>query len=63
VVVLTLLSLWRGHGQHLGLLSLVYIGYNVSYLGSLVGLIYGFVDGLIFGRCVCVAVQSARRAA
>ena len=47
VLILTLISLWHGHGEHLGLLSLVYVGYTVSYAGSVIGLIYGFVDGLI----------------
>lgn len=49
VFLLTLMSLWYGRGGHLGLLSLVYIGYTVSYVGSLVGLAYGFVDGMITG--------------
>ena len=49
VFLLTLISLWHGRGGHLGLLSLVYIGFTVSYVGSLVGLVYGFLDGLIAG--------------
>lgn len=47
--LLTLISLWRGHGGHVGLLNTVYLGYTVSYIGSVVGLAYGFVDGLITG--------------
>lgn len=30
-------------------IGIVYVGYNVSPLGSLIGLGYGFVDGLICG--------------
>jgi hypothetical protein len=49
VFLITLISLWHGHGGHLGLLSLIYVGYTVSYAGSVIGLVYGFVDGLISG--------------
>jgi hypothetical protein len=49
VFLLTLVDVWRGHGEHLSLLSTVFAGYTVSYLGSVLGLIYGFVDGLICG--------------
>lgn len=31
------------------LLGLIYIGYHVSPIGSIIGLIYGFFDGLIGG--------------
>ena len=47
--VATLLSLWRGAGQHLGLLSAIYPGYQVTYLGSAIGLVYGLVTGLLIG--------------
>lgn len=30
----------------------VYLGYNISPLGSLIGLAWGFVDGLFFGGLV-----------
>jgi hypothetical protein len=30
-------------------IGVVYLGYNISPLGSLIGLGYGFVDGLICG--------------
>ena len=49
VLLLTLISLWHGHGGHLGLLALIYVGYQVSYAGAFIGLIYGFVHGLICG--------------
>ena len=36
-------------GGTLGKLSAFYIGYSVSWIGAFVGLVYGFVDGLIGG--------------
>lgn len=36
-------------GTTLGKLSKFYIGYSVSWGGAFVGLIWGFVDGLIVG--------------
>jgi len=39
----------RGAGEHLGHLAVVYPGYHVSYLGSLVGLAYGLVTGAVLG--------------
>lgn len=49
VFLVTLVAVWRGTGEHVGLLSAVYVGYQVSYLGSVIGLIYGFVNGLLAG--------------
>ncbi len=39
-------------GSHLRLLGQFFIGYKVSFLGSLIGLIYGFITGTIFGVLV-----------
>ena len=36
-------------GETLGRLSAFYIGYSVSWVGAFVGLVYGFIDGLIGG--------------
>ncbi len=36
-------------GQHLGLLSQYFIGYQVTFLGSLIGCGYGFVLGFVVG--------------
>ncbi len=36
-------------GTHLGLLSNFFIGYSVTFVGSLIGAIYGFLTGYIFG--------------
>ncbi len=36
-------------GQTLKLLGNFYLGYSVSFVGSLIGLVWAFVDGLICG--------------
>ena len=36
-------------GKTLGMLAKFYIGYSVSWGGAFIGLIWGFVDGLIVG--------------
>ena len=36
-------------GPHLGLLGQFFIGYDVSFVGSLIGLIYGFGTGFLVG--------------
>ncbi len=46
---------WSGGpnpGQHLRLLSVFFPGYSVSFPGSLLGGVYGFVVGYGFGRIV-----------
>lgn len=48
-----LATLWimirGGSGEHLALLARFYPGYSVSIGGSILGLTYGFIDGLIGG--------------
>ncbi|WP_420628980.1 hypothetical protein [Candidatus Leptofilum sp.] len=39
-------------GPHLALLGQFFLGYTVSFWGSLVGLLYGFVTGFILGFAV-----------
>jgi len=39
-------------GPHLGLLGAYFPGYRVTGLGSVVGLVYGFVVGYAFGRTI-----------
>jgi hypothetical protein len=39
-------------GPHLGLLSQYFIGYRVSFFGSLIGLLYGFALGFVGGYFV-----------
>jgi hypothetical protein len=36
-------------GPHLALLGQFFIGYQVTFLGSIVGLAYGFVTGFVLG--------------
>lgn len=39
-------------GPHLGLLSQFFIGYRVSFVGSLIGFGYGFVLGFVVGWAI-----------
>lgn len=39
-------------GPHLALLGQFFLGYTVSFWGSIVGLFYGFVTGFIVGYAV-----------
>jgi hypothetical protein len=50
---LTLLETVRGVGHTLGALSALYPGYSVTYLGSVAGLVYGFVSGALIGAAFC----------
>jgi hypothetical protein len=50
IFLLTNISLLRGgEGEHLSRLSQFYIGYSFSFLGSLIGLVWGFVTMFIAG--------------
>ena len=40
-------------GPHLGLLGQYFIGYRVTFLGSLIGFAYGFVIGFVVGYLLC----------
>jgi hypothetical protein len=39
-------------GPHLSLLGQFFIGYEVTFAGSLIGFAYGFVTGFVVGFCV-----------
>jgi hypothetical protein len=39
-------------GQHLGVLSRIFIGYSVTFVGSLLGLPYAFAAGFVTGWLV-----------
>lgn len=39
-------------GPHLGLLGQFFIGYRVSFVGSLIGMVYAFVGGYLAGRII-----------
>ncbi len=50
IFLITYWFLLRGYeGEMLSRLSNVYLGYSVTWYGGLIGLAYGFVDGLIGG--------------
>jgi len=51
--VFTVVETARGLGHTLGLLSFWYPGYSISYLGSMAGLVYGFVSGALIGAVFC----------
>jgi hypothetical protein len=39
-------------GPHLQLISQFFIGYNVSFLGSIIGFLYGFALGTLAGSAI-----------
>ncbi len=39
-------------GPHLALLGQFFIGYRVTFVGSLIGFAYGFISGFLGGYCV-----------
>jgi hypothetical protein len=39
-------------GPHLGLLGQFFIGYEVTFVGSLIGFVYGFGSGFVVGYSV-----------
>ena len=43
------LLLMGSQGATIGLLSSFYLGYTFSWVGAFVGLVWGFVDGMIGG--------------
>ena len=45
----TVLSIYTGYGQHwLAMMADVYPGFTITWMGSIAGLIYGFIDGFLF---------------
>ena|SRR5450432_3194557 len=38
-------------GPHLELLGQIFIGYRVTFLGSVIGFVYAFASGAIIGYC------------
>ncbi len=49
-------------GQHLNLLSVYFPGYEVTFLGSVIGFVYAFVVGYATGRIVSGVYNFAARA-
>jgi undecaprenyl pyrophosphate phosphatase UppP len=65
VFLSTLLSVPTGYGRgFLELLSSIYPGYSISWAGSVIGLVYAFVDGficaLIFGAIYTAFIPAAK---
>ncbi len=52
IFVATLWSSLLGGGKTLVLLSAYYYGYTVDFGGAFVGLLWGFVNGAVFGLAV-----------
>lgn len=52
--ITTWVSYFSGYGRLFleVLAQSIYPGYSISPLGSLLGLFYGFLDGLISGSCI-----------
>lgn len=49
MLVFTLVSVFTGYAHDwLVLFSSFYPGYSVSVVGSLIGLVYGFIDGFVW---------------
>lgn len=49
VFLITIYVIIKGGGNTLVLLQQFYWGYNISWGGAFLGLIYGFIDGFICG--------------
>lgn len=45
----TIFIMLRGGGEHLILLNKFYFGYEVSFVGAIIGMVYAFISGLILG--------------
>jgi hypothetical protein len=45
-------------GEHLGLLSIYFPGYRVTWLGACIGFVYAFVLGYAIGRVVGTAYNA-----
>jgi len=55
VFLLGLSTMWFGYGAAwVRLLASVYIGFTPTFFGSIIGLIYGFVDFFVFGFVVAL---------
>jgi len=59
ILVVTLVAAARGIGSNLSHLSAIFIGYDVTYVGSVIGLIYGLVAGLIAGSVFALTYNAS----
>jgi hypothetical protein len=53
VFALTLVQAARGAGFVMSRLGAIYPGYSVTYVGSVAGLIYGFISGALVAGAFC----------
>lgn len=44
--------LFEGSNQDSNILTHIYRGYTITPLGSLIGLLWAFIDGIIGGACI-----------
>lgn len=62
VFMLGLTALWFDWGTELvKILSSLYIGYNATFLGSVIGGIWAFVDGFIAGVVIAWVYNKFRK--
>jgi hypothetical protein len=61
--ITTLVSYFTGYGRLFleVLAQSIYPGYSISPSGSLLGLFYGFIDGLISGFCIAWIYNKVQR--
>jgi len=52
LLIATLWLLWFGKGTEMSSLKNLYPGYDITYLGAIVGFIWGFVDGFVSGALI-----------
>jgi len=52
----------RNVGAHLGLLASFFPGYQVTFLGSIIGFFYAFVVGFLIGSVLGVVYNKVARA-
>jgi hypothetical protein len=58
LLIATLVAAGRGIGNNLSHISAIFIGYQVTYGGSIIGLAYGFVSGLVAGGLLASVYNS-----
>ncbi len=61
--ITTWLSYYTGYGRLFlqTMAESIYPGYSITPLGSLLGLVYGFIDGLVSGALVAVIYNRLQR--
>jgi hypothetical protein len=61
--ITTWLSYYTGYGRLFlqTMAESIYPGYSITPLGSLLGLVYGFIDGLVSGALVAIIYNRLQR--